>query len=140
MSNRFKLELRGIQELIRSTGPGGAIFARTVRNAEIHQLAVAQEILVRSQYYCPVDTENLRSSPIIRDYGYSGEVRVLAVVYPVWYAPYVHEVITYAHAPPTRAKFLEIAAREVREQGLSYVADIGSMGDISTNFSVMGGE
>lgn len=68
-----------------------------------------------SQHYVPVDTGALkRSGELV-----SKKVRGRGVAEIVYarggqphYAMFVHEIMTYGHTPPTRAKFLESAIKE----------------------------
>jgi hypothetical protein len=81
----------------------------------------------KSQYYCPKSPSGSRGTPIRLvesgkltvtketggkitakiTYGFAGNP---------FYAAYVHEILTYRHDPPTRAKFLEQALKEHMDQ------------------------
>lgn len=68
-------------------------------------------ILRKSNYYCPVETGELRASgkKEITGTGLGTEGKV---VYTAPHAIPVHEIIEAFHASPTCAKFLERAMRE----------------------------
>lgn len=68
----------------------------------------ADETLILSNYYCPIKSGALRSSGHVVPRG----MGQYDIVYDIWYAGYVHEILRYHHAPPTQAKFLERAAME----------------------------
>ena len=99
---------------------------------------IAQEILLLSKYYCPIDTGLLRDGKIrykdeqgvvhesneldsggtlVRSHGSGYEI-----IYRAKYAPYVHEIPYYNHDAPTKSKFLEDAAMEVAQK---YISDYG---------------
>lgn len=96
---------------------------------------IAQEILLLSQYYCPVDTGLMKygkyrykdEQGVIREYN-SNEGGTLVrshgdgyeIVYKSSYASYVHEIPYYKHDAPTKYKFLEDAAIQVAQK---YIAD-----------------
>lgn len=69
----------------------------------------AEEIASLANYYCPIETGNLRNSQRI-EYNSDG---TCTIVYDCPYAWYVHELTWKFHAYPTRAKFLEDAIRVV---------------------------
>lgn len=98
---------------------------------------IAQEILLLSKYYCPIDTGLLRDGTIsykdeqgvihqhnsnsggtlVRSHG-----RGYEILYKAEYAAYVHEIPYYKHDAPTKYKFLEDAAIQVAQK---YIADYG---------------
>lgn len=74
-------------------------------------LSMAKRILYKSLIYCPIDTGALRRSAKL-----SITRRGMVISYgdsKVYYASYVHEIPRYKHTPPTQAKFLEEAVKEV---------------------------
>lgn len=77
----------------------------------------------KSQVYCPVDPEHKSGTSItlrqsgrltVRDAGRGNTVVEISYgrLGNPYYAVFVHEILTYEHAPPTRAKFLESAIKE----------------------------
>lgn len=77
--------------------------------AEVSQ-SLAEEVLERALYYCPVDTGTLyRSGHIERI-----NDNTCLVVFSCEYAWYVHEHTWKEHEYPTCAKFLSIAVEEVK--------------------------
>lgn len=72
---------------------------------------LAEEILALSQYYCPVDTGNLKNSARIEQ-NPDGSCRIY---YDCEYAWYVHEFSWKNHAYPTRDHFLTRAIYEVEK-------------------------
>lgn len=76
----------------------------------------------RSRLYCPKDTKLLVNSSVLATTvaGERGGQATVSLSYgaggAVWYAIYTHEMISYKHAAPTRAKFLESAIREQMSQ------------------------
>lgn len=92
----------------------------------------AEKVLERALVYTPVSTPEeakfypgyLRDSARIEEYGTGHKFRaVFTIAYYAPYAVYVHEVLEYAHEPPTSAKFLERAAREVAPECVGIVAE-----------------
>lgn len=81
-------------------------------------------VLRKALKYVPVDTRDLYNSGRVEGNGKPGfGARWYVMFGGVWgfvrdgwvhYALYVHEDLSVSHAPPTCAKFLERAAREVR--------------------------
>lgn len=69
---------------------------------------IAYEILIRSLYYCPIDTGALKKSSYIENTNDGFKVG-----YTIDYAHYVHELLNNAHYAPTRAKYLEDAAIDI---------------------------
>jgi hypothetical protein len=78
-----------------------------IRNRDGYTIASA--IITLAKYYCPKDTWYLVSTAYI-ELGADG---VWRVGFSAPYATWVHEIIYFRHASPTRAKFLEYAAYEV---------------------------
>lgn len=77
-------------------------------------IRMAEAILNRALIYCPVKTGALRASgTIIYDRPTGHRYYNVSVEFRAPYARIVHEMVHYAHKPPTKAKFLELAAREV---------------------------
>ena len=77
---------------------------------------MANRILFKSLYYCPVKTGALRASAELK-IGKNGAV----ISYgneKVDYASYVHELDSHIHKMPTQSKFLEDAAIEVKDEYL----------------------
>lgn len=72
---------------------------------------LAQEILERAKYYCPVDTGKLRDSGRI-EVNDDGSCRIF---FDCQYAWYVHEFSWKNHAYPTRDHFLTQAIYEVEK-------------------------
>lgn len=83
------------------------------RNIRIALTRCAEIVLARSRGYVPVDTGRLKASGKIESKGQGLHTRV-AVVYEAPYAVYVHERTDIPHKPPTCAKYLERAVRELR--------------------------
>lgn len=78
-------------------------------------LEALQPTLEKAKYYCPKDTGDLVESAFLRVASFRGKPRVemgFAKGGDPYYAIYVHEILHYAHEPPTRAKFLEAAVKE----------------------------
>lgn len=73
---------------------------------------MAEEILKRAKYYCPVDTGKLVNSGRIERKG-DGTCDIVFGNEDCTYAWYVHENMSARHATPTRAKFLTRAVQEV---------------------------
>lgn len=71
---------------------------------------IAEAVLERAKYYCPVNTGKLRNSGCIEDLG---DGRCL-VKFNCDYAYFVHEFTWLNHKLPTRAKFLTLAVQEVQ--------------------------
>jgi hypothetical protein len=69
---------------------------------------IANDILIRSLYYCPIDTGALKKSSYIESVSDGFKVG-----YTKEYAHYVHELLNNAHYAPTRAKYLEDAATDI---------------------------
>jgi hypothetical protein len=108
-------KLKGIEQAIAAfRRPNGHVYTEADRKSEETLRAIAQEVYQLSQVYVPVDTGYLRDHSGVFDEGGQGLETHLAIRYDTWYAIYVHEIVWYAHEPPTRAKFLEQAAREVK--------------------------
>lgn len=85
--------------------------------------AQADAVLAKSQDYVPVETEQLKQSGHVREYGATGKAGTVeaAVVYgpdsggwgsDAYYAVYVHE-IPALHAWPTSWKYLQRAVDEL---------------------------
>ena len=72
---------------------------------------IANEVLERAKYYCPVDTGKLKESGHLEPQS-DGSVDV---VFDCEYAWYVHEDMNKIHAFPTCAKFLTIAVEEIKK-------------------------
>jgi hypothetical protein len=70
-------------------------------------------ILRKSNFYCPIETGELRASGKVVTVG-KGLNAKSTVEYFAPYALPVHEILAARHAPPTTAKFLERAVRETR--------------------------
>lgn len=64
----------------------------------------SEEVLERSQYYCPVVNGRLKNSV-----KFKGLNNSYYISYNTPYALYVHEIIDNWHKPPTKAKYLENA-------------------------------
>lgn len=75
-----------------------------------NRVSIVNMIFNLSQTYVPVDTGRLKESGHI-EYGEDGKFRI---VYDCLYSMWVHEIMEYRHASPTKAKFLEDAAYEVQ--------------------------
>lgn len=73
---------------------------------------MAEEILKRAKYYCPVDTGKLVNSGRIERKG-DGTCDIVFGNEDCTYALFVHENMSARHATPTCAKFLTIAVQEV---------------------------
>ena len=71
---------------------------------------LAEEVLERALYYCPVDTGRLKESGHIERINDNKYL----VVFDCPYAWYVHEHTWKDHDYPTCAKFLSIAVEEVK--------------------------
>lgn len=75
---------------------------------------LAEQVLERALYYCPVDTGYLRSTGHIEE----NENGSCSVVFDCPYAWYVHEFTWREHDFPTRSHFLIQAVYEIeKEQG-----------------------
>lgn len=75
---------------------------------------LAEQVLERALYYCPVDTGYLRSTGHIEE----NENGSCSVVFDCPYAWYVHEFTWREHEFPTRSHFLIQAVYEIeKEQG-----------------------
>lgn len=72
---------------------------------------LAEEVLERALYYCPVDTGRLKESGHIERINDNN----CLVVFDCPYAWYVHEHTWKDHDYPTCAKFLSIAVEEVKK-------------------------
>ena len=70
---------------------------------------LAEQIVERAKYYCPVQSGLLRNSFRIEDLG-NGKCRIYNDCPYAWY---VHEFTWRHHDPPTCAKFLTLAIQEV---------------------------
>lgn len=90
-----------------------------------------------SQYYVPVDTGALKRSGELVSKTVRGK-GVAEIVYArsgrPHYAMFVHEIMSYGHTPPTRAKFLESAIKEDLQNIKSRLAEL-SKGVINGNGS-----
>lgn len=76
----------------------------------------------KSQHYVPKDTMDLHNSGYLEITSFRGSPRIemgYAKGGKPDYAPYVHEITSYAHASPTRSKFLQAAV----DEDLSLMAD-----------------
>lgn len=91
------------------------------RNIRIALTRCAEIVLARSQGYVPVDTGRLKASGKVVSNTSQGLHTRVAVVYEAPYAIYVHERTDIPHKPPTCAKYLERAARELRGTCMSLV-------------------
>lgn len=84
-------------------------------NSEIHKLKavvnkdIAEKVLERAKYYCPVDTGRLRDSGHI-EYNSDG---TCYIIFDAPYAFIVHESTWVNHEFPTSAKFLDRAVAEI---------------------------
>jgi hypothetical protein len=116
----------GVEQTIRALSPGGVAYARTARLGEQRLLAAAQAVLDLSQYYVPVDTEELKNSATLDHEGEGFDV-VFTIGYHTDYAVFVHEITEYYHRPPTGAKYLSRAAVEVANGGgnIPFTGDFG---------------
>ena len=74
---------------------------------------IALDVLERSGQLVPVDTNTLRLSGTHRLISATNKGADVLVEYPTDYAVTVHEDLFARHKPPRRAKFLEIAMREI---------------------------
>lgn len=70
---------------------------------------LAQLILNRAKYYCPVDTGKLKSSGRVEHIGGGKSM----IIFDCDYAWYVHEHTWKKHAYPTCAKFLTRAVNDI---------------------------
>lgn len=80
---------------------------------------IAKRILERTLYYTPVKTGKLKSSIKIKE-----ENRHINITVGSDYGLYVHEIMENRHAFPTKAKFLEDAAIEVKTELGNFDASI----------------
>ncbi len=74
-----------------------------------------QPTFEKAKYYTPKDTMELVESAYLEKTGFRGKPRVekgFAKGGSPHYAVYVHEILEYQHAEPTKAKFLEHAMNE----------------------------
>lgn len=74
-----------------------------------------QPTFEKAKVYTPKDTMALVDSAYFVKTGTDKKPRVemgFARGGKPYYAVYVHEILSYKHAPPTRAKFLEVAVKE----------------------------
>lgn len=69
---------------------------------------IANDILIRSLYYCPIDTGALKKSSYIEN-----SENGIKIGYDISYATYVHEILNNNHIAPTRSKFLEDAVIDI---------------------------
>lgn len=69
---------------------------------------IANDILIRSLYYCPIDTGELKKSSYIEN-----SEDGIKIGYNISYATYVHEILDNNHIAPTRSKFLEDAVIDI---------------------------
>lgn len=83
---------------------------------------IAKRILERTLYYTPVKTGRLKSSIKIKE-----ENKHINITVESDYGLYVHEIMENRHKFPTKAKFLEDAAIEVK-------AELGNF-DISIEYT-----
>lgn len=80
---------------------------------------IAKRILERTLYYTPVKTGRLKSSIKIKE-----ENSHINITVESDYSLYVHEIMENRHAFPTKAKFLEDAAIEVKTELGNFDASI----------------
>lgn len=73
---------------------------------------IAEEVLKRAKYYCPVDTGRLRDSGRI-DESLDGKCHI---IFDCPYAWYVEQFEWRHHEYPTRAHFLSRAVEEIKEE------------------------
>ncbi len=102
---------------------------------------ILEPIYDRSQEYVPVDTGRLKASGYIEtaeeDGIIAGEVGYAPYGDP-YYATAVHEVEEWNHAPPTRAKYLEDAVKEVLGNGQALRDVIRQLKDILQRKGITG--
>lgn len=71
---------------------------------------------IKSQRYVPVNTGDLKKSGRLEIHTTAGGKKLAEITYGKngnpFYAVFVHEITSYSHLAPTRAKFLESAIRE----------------------------
>ena len=103
----------GLESVIRAATAASGLTKRTIAEG-LHKCA--EVILKKSQEYVPVDTGLLKASGRIEvtGVGMNAKSRVAYGSDAAYYAMYVHENLTAYHEPPTCAKFLERAVREMR--------------------------
>ena len=102
-------------ELVRATNDAGnTVMAGVCAHVSSE---IAETVLERAKYYCPVDTGILKNSGYI-EYTDDGQC---VIKFDCPYAWFVHEYTWKNHKYPTCAKFLSIAVQEVETwlQGLS---------------------
>lgn len=85
----------------------------------LDDIAIADKIIEIAQYYAPVKTGYMRRN-IKRKF----EEGHVCIVSEAPYSIYVHEILENRHAFPTKAKFLEDAAIEVKTELGNFDASI----------------
>lgn len=92
-----------------------SIFDQFIDASEDIMIAALEPTFTKAKVYVPKDTLALLESAYLVKNGSPRKPRVemgFARGGKPYYAMYVHEILTYKHAAPTRAKFLESAVKE----------------------------
>lgn len=126
-------------DLKKSLNDLSLIISAAVKKHAVHMNEQGAGILInalrptflKSQVYCPKDTGALvgtgELTVVNRSSGKTAGVTTVEMAYGrtgrVWYAAFVHEIRKYAHAAPTRYKFLESAIKEDLDKIPDRIAD-----------------
>jgi len=106
-------------------------FLKSVQGVTERRLKAAREgvdqfgeaVLTRAKELCPVDTGALRRSGTARPAEVHGTVVTKSLGFDTNYAAAVHERLDLRHKPPTQAKFLKFAMKELDHKFLPYMRD-----------------
>jgi hypothetical protein len=80
------------------------------------QVDAAEEVLERAKLYTPVDTGYLKQTGRVEIELRELPLASAQIIFDAPYAAVVHERLDLNHAPPTQAKFLERAVRELSNE------------------------
>lgn len=108
------VQVTGVDAVLKAIGRAKVKVPPKVHDALVR---AAYVVLSKAKYYCPVETGNLVATGqvlSVKRTGLNSESRVVFGGHQAPYALWVHEHVWKKHKPPTCAKFLERAYREVR--------------------------
>lgn len=103
------------EDMARISGQISRLISRLRDKSPVIVEAALLPIYLKSLYYCPVDTGELRDSAELDVQKYGGDKVRGEIRYGnafAWYAALVHEITWVYHESPTQAKYLQTAMEE----------------------------
>jgi hypothetical protein len=117
---QIREQLRDFEQIINK------VLKQLVDEAAPIMLDALQPTKEKAEYYCPKKTGALVESSYLEITSFRGNPRVelgFAKGGEPPYAVYVHEMVEYHHAPPTRSKFLQAAVYEDLDNIFNRIAE-----------------